>query len=138
MMALFLNVMNVTDSPNHIKGNKMKFSCSYFTVVNLAIIGILIVIKYLTEQKFLILAGIVSNIPLFAIALLAAAALQTEIQATKDIKQQAYMLSLSNMAGLRNDCGFLALFTIYRYSMGFINDRNFYYRCSYWDSILFN
>ena len=67
----------------------MKFSCSYFTVVNLAIIGILIVIKYLTEQKLLILAGIVSNIPLFAIALLAAAALQTEIQATTDIKQQA-------------------------------------------------
>ena len=25
-MALFLNVMNVTDAPNHIKGNKMKFS----------------------------------------------------------------------------------------------------------------
>lgn len=100
MMALFLNVMNVTDSPNHIKGNKMKFSCSYFTVVNLAIIGILIVIKYLTEQKFLILAGIVSNIPLFAIALLAAAALQTEIQATKDIKQQAYMLSYQTWPAL--------------------------------------
>ena len=93
MMALFLNVMNVTDAPNHIKGKKMKFSCSYFVVVNLAIIGILLLIKYLTEQKYFIIAGIVSNIPLFAIALLAAAALQTQTQATKDIKQQAYMLS---------------------------------------------
>ncbi len=93
MMALFLNVMNVTDAPNHIKGKKMKFSCSYFVVVNLAIIGILLLIKYLTEQEYFIIAGIVSNIPLFAIALLAAAALQTQTQATKDIKQQAYMLS---------------------------------------------
>jgi hypothetical protein len=103
ILALFLNVMNVTDAPEHIKsktGSNMKFSWCYFLVVNVAIVVILVVIKYLTEQKYFVAAGILSNIPLLAIALLAISALQTQAQASKDIKQQAYMLSYQTWPAL--------------------------------------
>ena len=101
VIALFLNVANITNAPKRLvtpnsplHPSQSSSSSSYWVVVNLASLGVLLAMKYLLEYDQRLIAGILSNLPLFPIALLAAAAVQP--QAAQDIKQQTFMLSYQN------------------------------------------
>ena len=98
-IALILNVDNVTNAPTRlVVANSLSFSYSYWVVVNLVSLAVFLAMKYLLEYKQYLVVGILSNLPLFPIALLAAAALQP--QAALDIKQQTFMLSYQNWPAL--------------------------------------
>ena len=92
IFAILLNIVNVTDAPQHLSGN-LHLSLEYIIGVNIIVIGLLVAVNELIDMGELVWAGILSNVPLFAFILMLGATVQATPEALKTMGQHIYMLS---------------------------------------------
>jgi hypothetical protein len=93
IIATLLNIVNVTCAPQHIEKNEIKFTPTYIVGINVLVFGVLFGIHELIGAGELVWAGILSNIPLLAMALIAGATCIDSKKAVISIHQHVYMLS---------------------------------------------
>lgn len=93
IVAIILNIVNVTDAPQHLSENKVQLSVEYVVGINLIVIALLVAVNELIDRGELVWAGILSNVPLFALILMLGATVQPTPEALKNMGQHIYMLS---------------------------------------------
>ncbi len=92
-LAISLNVFNIMDSPQHLEQDHVQLSFEYVFGVNVVVFGALAAMDALLEAGFFVWAGIVSNVPLLVIILIAKSTCEPTPQAIKMTGQHIYMLS---------------------------------------------
>jgi len=98
--AFALNILNIADAPQHLNMVATQLTWSYVIIVNIVTLALLAGVGVLVQQREHVLAAVLTNAPLFAIALMANAALLPQADATKNIKQQTYMLAYQTWPSL--------------------------------------
>lgn len=91
--AILLNILNVVDAPQHLEQDNIQLTYEYVLGVNIVATGILVAIHALVDQEELVWAGVLSNVPVFAIILMAAASLKPTPDAILTTGQHIYMMS---------------------------------------------
>lgn len=92
-LAVVLNIYNLKDAPQHLQAEKVGFSVVYVVGTNAIVLGVLAIMNALLNAGELVWAGIVSNIPLLALVLIAGSTCKTTPDAIKMTKQHIYMMS---------------------------------------------
>jgi hypothetical protein len=103
IIATLLNIVNVLHAPQHIEQHKIQFTWFYIIATNIVVFGVLFSIHELINSGEIIWAGIVSNVPLLAMALIAGASCHNSEKSIKSVRQHIYMLAYQtwpNMATL--------------------------------------
>ena len=93
LAAALLNIVNVTDAPAQLQQQHLKFTMYYVLFINVLAIGALITIDQLVQLGEVEWAGICSNFPILAAALLAGSTCTTTQQAMRTTTQHVYMLA---------------------------------------------
>lgn len=93
ILAVFLNLINVNDAPQHVENDRVELSLVYVIGTNVVVFAVLFLIHYFLEQGELVWAGILANVPLMAFVLIAGSTCQTTPKAIKLTGQHVYMLS---------------------------------------------
>ena len=100
ILAAYLNVVNVMDSPLHLQQIPIKFTVSYVVATNIAVIAALVFIELLVENGHIRLAGVISNIPILSIILLAGSSCNNTNEAINATNQHIYMLAYQTWPAL--------------------------------------
>ena len=95
-----LNIINVLDAPIQLEHKPIKFTAYYIIFINAMAIGALIAIDRLIEAGEVEWAGISTNLPILAIALLAGSTCLSTSQAIRTTSQHVYMLAYQTWPGL--------------------------------------
>jgi len=98
--AFAMNILNIVDAPQHLNVAGTQLTWSYVLVVNVVTFVLLAAVGALVQRREHVWAAVLTNAPLFAIALMANAALLPQADATKNIKQQTYMLAYQTWPSL--------------------------------------
>ncbi len=93
IFAIFFNISNMTDAPQHIQEERVELTATYVIGTNIVIIGILALIHIAIDRGEVVWAGILSNIPLMAFILIAGSSCRATPQSLKMTAQHIYMLS---------------------------------------------
>lgn len=93
ILAAYLNIVNVVDAPTRLQEIHIKFSAWYVLGTNIAVISALIFIEELVENDYVRLAGVISNIPILSITLLAGSSCDNTEEAMTTTNQHIYMLA---------------------------------------------
>jgi hypothetical protein len=93
ILAAYLNIVNVVDAPIHLQEVPIKFSTWYIIGTNIVIIAALILIELLIQHDYVRLAGVISNIPILSIVLLASSSCANTEEAINTTNQHIYMLA---------------------------------------------
>ena len=91
--ALIMNGVNIEHAPKHLKNEKMKFTPLYLLGANAVYIALTIGVHWLIEYGLIVYAGLMSNLPLFAIALFASSSCRDTPMAIRMTSQHVYMLA---------------------------------------------
>jgi len=103
IVATLLNIVNVLHAPHHIEQHNIHFTWTYIISTNIVVFGVLFGIHELIYTGEIIWAGVLSNVPLLAMALIAGASCHNSDKAIRSIRQHIYMLAFQtwpNMAVL--------------------------------------
>jgi hypothetical protein len=92
-VAIYLNIVNVLDAPDRLQESHIEFTFGYVFSTNAIVVSILIAIDQLIENGHVKWAGIVANVPILAIILLAGASCSDTQSAMRIITQHIYMLA---------------------------------------------
>lgn len=93
MLALIMNMINIEHAPKHLKNTKMKFTPLYLLSANTVYIALTIAVHWLIEYGYIVYAGLMSNLPLFSIALFASSSCRDTPLAIQMTAQHVYMLA---------------------------------------------
>ena len=92
-LALVMNLVNIEHAPKHLKNTKMKFTPLYLISANVVYIALTLGVHLLIEYGYIVYAGLVSNLPLFSIALFASSSCRDTPLAIQMTAQHVYMLA---------------------------------------------
>lgn len=98
--AFAMNILNIIDAPQHLNMAGTQLTWSYVLVVNMVTFVLLAAVGVLVQRRAHVWAAVLTNAPLFSIALMANAALLPQADATKNIRQQTYMLAYQTWPSL--------------------------------------
>ena len=91
--AVILNLINVTHAPAHIRQTEIRCTWTYWLTTNITVFAVLFTIQKLVEQNLFITAGLISNIPILTMALVALSSCKLKSSETeyKTMRQHIYM-----------------------------------------------
>lgn len=93
IVAIFLNIVNINDAPQNLKKKQVEFTVGYVLASNVIIVGALIFIHMALDRGELVLAGLLSNIPLMAFVLIAGSTCKATPESLQLTGQHIYMMS---------------------------------------------
>tara|TARA_B110000977_G_scaffold132461_1_gene168792 strand:- start:454 stop:1242 length:789 start_codon:yes stop_codon:yes gene_type:complete len=93
ILAAYLNIVNVMDAPTHLHETPIKFTTWYIIGTNIVIVVALVLIDQLIQHDYVRLAGVISNIPILSIVLLAGSSCADTEEAVNTTNQHIYMLA---------------------------------------------
>lgn len=92
-LAVVLNIYNLQDAPQHLQSEHGGLTIAYVIGTNAIVLGVLAIMNALLDAGKLVWAGIVSNIPLLALVLIASSTFQNTPDAIRMTRQHVYMMS---------------------------------------------
>jgi hypothetical protein len=93
ILAAYLNIVNVMDAPTHLQEVPITFTTLYIVGTNIIIVAALILIDLLIQHDYVRLAGVISNIPILSIILLASSSCANTDEAVNTTNQHIYILA---------------------------------------------
>lgn len=93
ILAILLNMFNVKDAPLHLQHEDVSLTVQYVIGTNAIVFSVLALMNHLLDKGELVWAGIVSNIPLLAVVLIAGSTCRATPEAITLTGQHIYMMS---------------------------------------------